>query len=151
MANDPCYTLIPTDKLYAAIAMFEESNCSFQHHQQSHTSPPPYTPLDQRASTSIPPNDDYRCTISHQPPDTTVIHISIHIHTHLDTDRIPCWRVRRKLIALDQPICAHHCTSDPAFFRGVRRSMSTLCISFGSREYLPFFWEVGGEEQDVAV
>lgn len=122
------------------------SDRSFRHQQAQmlpQISPPPYSLPDQSAPTSIPPNDDYRCTISPQPPDTTVVHISIHIHTHLDTDRIPCWRVRRKLIALDQPICAHRCTSDPAFFRGVRRRMNTLCISFGSREYLPFFGRWG--------
>jgi hypothetical protein len=143
LASDPGGTPFQTDELHAAVVLFEESDRSFRHHQTQMlplVSPPPYTLPDQRASTSISPDDDYRCTISPQGPDLTVVHISIHIHIHLDTDRIPCWRVRRKLIALDQPICAHRCTSDPAFFRSVRRRrMNTLCISFGSREYLPFF------------
>ena len=105
-------------------------------------SPPPYTPPGQRVSASpqrVERHDDYQCTIFRQHPDITVVNISIHLHKHIDTDRIPCWRVRRKLIALDQPICEHRCTSDPAFFRAVRRRMNTLCVSFGSREYLPFF------------
>lgn len=125
--------------------MYEQSDRSFRDHQSKILpllSPPPYTPPDQRISVAIKrvdPQDDYRCSITKQSPDTTVVNISIHLHKHIDTDRIPCWRVRRKLIALDQPICAHRCTSDPAFFRAVRRRMNTLCISFGSREYLPFF------------
>lgn len=132
--------------------MYEASNHNFKHSQSKTLpllSPPPYAPAGPLTTPSLhppppssplSPHDDYRCTISHALPDTTIVHISIHIHTHLATDRIPCWRVRRKLIALDQPICVHRCTSDPAFFRAVRRRrMNTLCISFGSREYLPFF------------
>ncbi|KAF3009673.1 hypothetical protein E8E13_008233 [Curvularia kusanoi] len=139
--------------------MFEDSDRIFKTQQQSQQqpeqcqqtpqqptmlllSPPPYTTPSSPSSqpqTPHPHNDDYRCTITPSPPDTTTVHISILLHTHLDTDRIPCWRVRRRLIALDQPICSHRCTSDPAFFRAVRRRMNTLCISFGSREYLPFF------------
>ena len=135
--------------------MFEEPNRSFQHRQQPQTlpltSPPPYTPRDQRASISIPPNDDYRCTITHQPPDTTVVHISIHIHSHLDTDRIPRWRVRRKLIALDQPLCAHCCTSDPAFFPRRKAPHEHAMHFVRVQRVSAVFWEVGGEEQDVAV
>lgn len=124
--------------------MYEQSDRSFKHHQSNALpllSPPPHEPLTQITSTPLHPflNDDYRCTISKQPPNTTIVNISIHIHQHLSPDRIPCWRVRRKLIALDQPICSHRRTSDPAFFRAVRRRMNTLCVSFGSREYLPFF------------
>lgn len=104
--------------------------------------PPPYAPPGHRTSFSVRcsnPPDDYRCTITKQSPETTVVNISIHLHKHIDTDRIPCWRVRRRLIALEQPICTHRRTSDPAFFRAVRRRMNTLCISFGSTEYIPFF------------
>lgn len=125
--------------------MYEQSDQSFKNHQSKMLpllAPPPYAPPGQRASVSTHwpyRQDDYRCTITKQGPDSTVINISIHLHKHIDTDRIPCWRVRRKLIALEQPICAHRCTSDPAFFRAVRRRMNTVCISFGSREYLPFF------------
>lgn len=125
--------------------MFEESDRSFRQHVPKMLptfSPPPYAPSGQRAPVSLrcsQRDDDYQCTITRSPYDMTTVNISIHLHKHIDTDRIPCWRVRRKLIALDQPICAHRCTSDPAFFRAVRRRMNTLCISFGSREYLPFF------------
>lgn len=125
--------------------MYEQSDRSFKDNQSKMLpllAPPPYAPPGHRTSLSVQrpePQDDYRCTITKQISDTTVVNISIHLHKHIDTDRIPCWRVRRKLIALEQPICAHRRTSDPAFFRAVRRRMNTLCISFGSREYLPFF------------
>lgn len=124
--------------------MYERFDRSFKHHLPKMLpmlSPPPYAPSIQRVSTlqRLSRQDDYRCTIVKQPADLTTVSISIHLHKHIDLERIPCWRVRRKLIALDQPICAHRCTSDPAFFRAVRRRMNTLCISFGSREYLPFF------------
>lgn len=144
-ATEPHYNLIAYDELYKAIVMYERSNLCFKQHQLETLpllSPPPYQPLGPNARLSTTHTrrpDDYQCTISNQNHDITVINISIHIHQHLDTDRIPCWRVRRKLIALDQPICIHRCTSDPAFFRTVRRRMNTLCISFSSREYLPFF------------
>lgn len=125
--------------------MYEQSDRSFKDHHLEvlpFLAPPPYAQPVQRTSSVIQRanlQDDYRCTIVKQSPDTTAVNISIHLHKHIDTDRIPCWRVRRKLIALHQPICAHRCTSDPAFFRAVRRRMNTLCISFGSREYLSFF------------
>ncbi|XPS80876.1 hypothetical protein M3J09_012821 [Ascochyta lentis] len=105
-------------------------------------SPPPYAPFDHRASASgscVERRDDYRCTISKPSSHFTIVSISVHLHKHIDLDRVPCWRLRRKLVALDQPICAHRCTSDPAFFRAVRRRTNSICISFGSREYLPFF------------
>ncbi|KAJ4993530.1 hypothetical protein SVAN01_01078 [Stagonosporopsis vannaccii] len=145
LTNEHSNNLLKSDKLYKAIVMYEQSNRSFKHHQSNALpllSPPPYEPPSHTASAlpqQPPLNDDYRCTISHQPPNTTMINISIHLHQHLSPGRIPCWRVRRRLIALDQPICAHRRTSDPAFFRAVRRRMNTLCVSFGSREYLPFF------------
>lgn len=104
--------------------------------------PPPYAPLSNRGSISTYPlerQDDYRCTISKPSSHYTIVTISIHLHKHIDLDRVPCWRLRRRLVALDQPICAHRYTSDPAFFRAIRRRTNSLCISFGSREYLPFF------------
>lgn len=125
--------------------MYEQSDRSFKDLQSKMLpllAPPPYAPPGYRTSVSVQRpehQDDYRCAITKQSPDITVVNISIHLHKHIDTDRIPCWRVRRKLIALEQPICAHRCTSDPAFFRAVRRRMNTLCVSFGSKEYLPFF------------
>lgn len=118
---------------------------SFKHHLPKMLptfSPPPYAPPGRRASVSlqrIQRDDDYQCSITRSLYDVTTVNISVYLHKHIETDRVPCWRVRRKLIVLDQPICAHRCTSDPAFFRAVRRRMNTLCTSFGSREYLPFF------------
>lgn len=117
--------------------MYERFDRSYRHHLPKMLpilAPPSYPRVDHRASTSIyhlQRRDDYRCTISKPSPHYTIVTISIHLHKHIDPDRVPCWRLRRKLVALDQPICTHRCTSDPAFFRAVRRRTSSVCISSG--------------------